>query len=103
MYKLDTSRLVGLSAEDRKAEIKRQVNAMRNPSAKHHGTRVFSAAKAMVSAGASMQQYHSTMRRLQAPHRTRRPLGDGLSNTMVRARDKAYVHNRALRDSGKVF
>lgn len=103
MYKLDTSRLVGLSAEDRKAEIKRQVNAMRNPSAKHHGTRVFNAAKAMVSAGASMQQYHSTMRKLQAPHRTRHRTGRGFSATQVTARDKVHVHNRALRDSGKVF
>lgn len=103
MYKLDTSKLAGLSAEERKAEVKRQVDAMRNPSNKHHGTRVFGAAKAMVKAGASMRQYHSTMRELQAPHRTRRPVGRGFSASQVTARDKAHIHNRALRDSGKVF
>lgn len=103
MYKLDTSKLKGLSAEERKVEVKRQVDAMRNPSSKHHGTRVFGAAKAMVNAGASTRHYHNVMRAMQAPHRTRRPVGRGFSATQVTARDKSHVHNRALRDSGKLF
>ncbi len=103
MYKLDMELVNQYSGAARKAEIKRQVDAMRTPRKQYRATAVFNAAKAMHDNKTPVKVQADTMRSLQAPHRTRRPLGDGLSNTRVGARDKTHVHNRTLRDSGKVF
>lgn len=103
MYKLNMQALEGLKGEARKAAIRKQVVAMRNPSRAYRATAVFGAAKAMQEGGASARQYHDTMRGLQRPHRTRRPVGSGFNSKQVTARDKGHVINRALRDSGKVF